>query len=110
LKERIAELKKELETLAKLPIVVHKTKEVKTLSIAIVEASTMNETSMVSSLSMDLSQFVFQEPFNVFEKHTRGNSSKHIRQMGYNDQELGKRSQGIVNLLVAISIDSSMKA
>ena len=110
MKERIAELKKELETLAKLPIVVHKTKEVQTLSIAIVEASTMNETSMVSSLSMDLSQFVFQEPLNVFEKHTRGNISKHIRKTRYNDQELDKRIQGIVNLLVAIRIDLSMKA
>jgi hypothetical protein len=77
-------------------VTIFQHKEAKQHAIAIVEASPMIKTSMVSSPS-NLSQ----EHFGDFDNHTRGIGSKLIKQMSCNGQELGKRSQGIINPIVA---------
>jgi hypothetical protein len=82
--------------LAKLQV-VQETKEADKPFIAHVVANTITETSMVSSPSIDLSQ----EHLGEFEKHTKGIHSKLLRQMGYNGQGLGKRSQEIISTIIA---------
>lgn len=83
--------------MAKLQGAIQKTKEAKQLSIYTAKTSTMIETSMVSSPSLYLSQ----EHLGYFEKYTRGIGSNLLRQMGYDGQGKGNRSQGIVSPIVA---------
>jgi hypothetical protein len=59
----------------------------------------MNKKMMVRSPSMDLSQFVSQEPFDDFEKCSKGISPKVMRKMGYNGHGIRNINQEIVNPL-----------
>jgi hypothetical protein len=73
--------------LEKIQEIVQETKEAEPPSIAIVEASTMTKTTLLSSPSLEFSQ----DNFGEFEKHTRGIGSKLLRHMGYDGQGIGKR-------------------
>ena len=57
----------------------------------------MIKTSIVRSPSKDVSQFILEDPFGNFEKHTKDIDSKLMKQLAYNGEGLGKRSQGIIN-------------
>jgi hypothetical protein len=67
------ELERKEEALKNLQEVVQETKKAKPFSIAIIEASTMVETTLVSSPSLNFSQ----EHLGDFEKHTKGIGSKY---------------------------------
>jgi hypothetical protein len=90
------ELAAKEEALVKLQVVVQETKRAQ----APAKVDTMTKTGMESSPSKDLCQFILEKPFGYFEKHTRGIGSKLKKQMCYDGQGLGKRSQGIVNPIV----------
>jgi hypothetical protein len=68
----LSQLKQELvekkEALGRIQEVVQKQQELGPLSIAIVEANIMMETTLVSSPSMDFSQ----DHIGEFKKHTKG--------------------------------------
>jgi hypothetical protein len=56
----------------------------------------MTAKTLVSSPSIHISQ----ENIGKFEKNTRGIGSKLLRNMGYHEQGIGKRIQGILSLIV----------
>jgi hypothetical protein len=78
------------EALKKLQANVQETK--KSPYIITMKSSTMTDSSMVKSPSKALPQGTFGD----FEKHTRGIDSNIMRQMGYDDEGLGKEGQGVL--------------
>jgi len=61
-------------------------------SISTTNASTITETTLLSSPSVD----VLEDKLGEFEKHTKGTISKLLNKMGYDGQCLRKRRQGIL--------------
>jgi hypothetical protein len=86
----------EKEALAKIDESIQETIEARHLSISIGEASTTTKTSMVSS-----PLGILQENFVDFERNITCISSKLLREMSYDGQGIGKRSQGIIIPIVA---------